>query len=178
MASERGVPARRDGKARRTPGAAGDPPGEPPALALETFLPYRLVDLASRMSRALGAHYGARFDLTIPEWRIVAVLGRFGPMSAGVVAERTSMDKPKVTRALQRLAAAGRITRTADPDDRRSVAIALTRTGHRLFDDVGRLALAWERDLVSALAPDDLRALFAALDTLSQQLAARPLPEA
>jgi len=66
-------------------------------LVLEDFLPYRLAVLAHTMSRELSGVYGARFGLSIPEWRILANLGRFGPLYAGELAERSSMDKPKVT---------------------------------------------------------------------------------
>ena len=76
-------------------------------LVLEDFLPYRLAVLAHKTSRELSGVYGERFGLSIPEWRILANLGRFGPLYAGELAERSSMDKPKVTRALQRLQAAG-----------------------------------------------------------------------
>ena len=82
------------------------------SLILERFLPYRLAVLAHTMSRELSGVYGARFGLSIPEWRILANLGRFGPLYAGELAERSSMDKPKVTRALQRLEAAGLVRRT------------------------------------------------------------------
>jgi DNA-binding MarR family transcriptional regulator len=155
----------------RRPTRAAAPEGV--SLALEAFLPYRMVDLATRMSRALAAEYGARFDLTIPEWRVVAVLGRFGPMPAGAIAERTSMDKPKVTRAVQRLLAAGRVTRTENPDDRRSVEIALTRAGRDLFGAVGRLALAWERDLVAVLDGREQQVLSVVLHKLANRLESR-----
>jgi DNA-binding MarR family transcriptional regulator len=144
-------------------------------LHLEEFLPYRMVDLASRMSRALGAAYGARFDLTIPEWRVVAVLGRFGPLPAGAIAERTSMDKPKVTRALKRLESAGRVTRTADVRDRRSVEIALTPLGLVLFGEVARLALAWEQELLAGLTSAERADLATTLDRLTERLADPPL---
>ena len=99
------------------------------SLVLEEFLPYRLAVLAHTMSRELSGVYGERFGLSIPEWRILANLGRFGPLYAGELAERSSMDKPKVTRALQRLEAGGLLRRAIDADDRRQVRLALTRRG-------------------------------------------------
>ena len=42
---------------------------------------------------------GKRFALTIPEWRVIAILGRFPGLSAVEVAERTMLDKVAVSRA-------------------------------------------------------------------------------
>src|SRR5258705_6071920 len=90
-------------------------------LVLEDFLPYRLAVLAHTASRELSGVYGERFGLSIPEWRILANLGRFGALYAGELAERSSMDKPKVTRALQRLKSGGLLPRAIDADDRQPV---------------------------------------------------------
>ncbi|MCR6644506.1 MAG: MarR family winged helix-turn-helix transcriptional regulator [Terricaulis sp.] len=79
-------------------------------LVLEQFLPYRLSILSNRVSRAIAARYAKAFDLTIPEWRIIAVLGRSPGLSAKDIAEATEMDKVAVSRAVARLSAAGRIT--------------------------------------------------------------------
>ena len=105
-----------------------------PALMLEAFLPYRLAVLAHTTSRALAGVYAERFGLSIPEWRILANLGRFGPLYAGELAERSSLDKPKVTRALQRLEAAGLTQRVVGAEDRRQVRILLSRRGGTSFD--------------------------------------------
>ena len=99
------------------------------ALVLEAFLPYRLAVLAHKVSRALSGVYGEEFGLSIPEWRVLANLGRFGPLYAGELAERSSLDKPKVSRALQRLEAASLVQRAVDPNDRRQVRLQLTPAG-------------------------------------------------
>jgi len=115
--------------------------------------------LAQTMSRELSGVYGARFGLSIPEWRILANLGRFGPLYAGELAERSSMDKPKVTRALQRLEAGGLVRRAVDADDRRQVRLALTRRGQSVFREIASLALDWERQFLAPLAKSERKAL-------------------
>jgi DNA-binding MarR family transcriptional regulator len=122
------------------------------ALILEDFLPYRLAVLAQKMSRELSGVYGERFGLSIPEWRILANLGRFGPLYAGELAERSSMDKPKVTRALQRLEAGGLVQRAVDAEDRRQVRLALTRRGRSVFREIAALALDWEARFLAPLS--------------------------
>jgi DNA-binding MarR family transcriptional regulator len=129
------------------------------SLVLEEFLPYRLAVLAHTMSRELSGVYGERFGLSIPEWRILANLGRFGPLYAGELAERSSMDKPKVTRALQRLEAGGLLRRAIDAEDRRQVRLALTRRGQSVFREIAALALDWERQFLAPLADSERKAL-------------------
>ncbi len=76
-------------------------------LDLEEFLPYRLSVLSNTISSAIAGAYASRFGLTVPEWRIIAVFGRFPGLSAREVAEKTAMDKVAVSRAVSRLRAAG-----------------------------------------------------------------------
>ena len=69
-------------------------------LELEHFLPYRLSILSNAVSQAIADDYQRRFDLSMTEWRVMAVLARFDGLSAREVAERTLMDKVAVSRAL------------------------------------------------------------------------------
>src|SRR6266404_7449262 len=102
-------------------------------LELERFLPYRLSVLTNRISTAIARVYVRRFGLGIPEWRVMAVLGRFGAMSANAVCERTAMDKVRVSRAVARLIAGGRLARQIDAVDRRRSVLALTATGQEIY---------------------------------------------
>lgn len=128
-------------------------------LDLERFLPYRLAVLAADVSRALSQIYTREFGLSIPEWRIVANLGRFGPLNAGDLAERSNLDKPKVTRALQKLEARGLVQRAVATMDRRQVRLSLTRRGRLVLGQIAGLALDWEQQLLAPLRDEDRAAL-------------------
>ena len=130
-------------------------PSAEPGLELEHFLPYRLSVLTNRISTAIARVYVRRFALTVPEWRVMAVLGRFGPMSANAVCERTAMDKVRVSRAVARLAAAGRLERRTDDADRRRALLELTPRGRAVYDEIGPLALAVEARLLAQLSAAD-----------------------
>jgi DNA-binding MarR family transcriptional regulator len=140
-----------------------------PELVLEHFLPYRFAVLAQEVSRAFSSVYATRFGLSIPEWRILANLGRFGPLYAGELAARSSMDKPKVTRALQRLEAAGLAHRAVDAKDRRQVRLTLTRRGRAVFRQISALALDWEASLLAPLAAAERAALDGILSKLTRR---------
>lgn len=146
-----------------------DIPQAEPALALEAFAPYRLAVAAHTVSRALSGVYTKQFGLSIPEWRVLANLGRFGPLNAGELAERSSLDKPKVTRALQRLEARGLTQRAIVTADRRQVRLTLTRRGRLQFRQIAALALEWEAELLGVLSAADRTALDRILTRLMRQ---------
>lgn len=135
-------------------------------LVLEEFLPYRLSILSNRVSRAIAARYAKTFDLTIPEWRIIAVLGRRPGLTAKEVAEATEMDKVAVSRAVARLVAARRIAARFDPDDARRQLLALTREGESVHARIAPIALASEERLLTALEPRERRELNMLIDRL------------
>lgn len=120
-------------------------------LVLEDFLPYRLSILSNRVSRAIAARYAKTFDLTIPEWRVIAVLGRRPGLTAKEIAEATEMDKVAVSRAVAKLIRARRARATADADDARRQRLSLTPLGEDLHARIAPIALESERRLIAAL---------------------------
>lgn len=139
------------------------------ALHLDRFLPYRLSLLTNTVSAALADTYAERFRLSIPEWRIVAVLAHSPGLSAAEVAARTAMDKVAVSRAVARLAAAGRVRRRRAPGDRRRFFLDLTPAGRRVYRRIVPWALAYERRLLAVLTAGEVAALDAVLSALIRQ---------
>ncbi|MHA1567315.1 MAG: MarR family winged helix-turn-helix transcriptional regulator [Alphaproteobacteria bacterium] len=126
-------------------------------LALERFVPYRLSVLANTVSRSIANEYAQRFGLSVPEWRILAVLGRFAPLTASGICARTAMDKVAVSRGVARLTKAGLLKRRTDKDDRRRVLLEMSRAGRGVYRDIVPLALAREADLLAALSVEEVR---------------------
>jgi DNA-binding MarR family transcriptional regulator len=126
-----------------------------PKLHLEKFLPYRLSVLSNTVSGAIAASYFLHFGLSIPEWRVMAVLAATPGLSAAEVTARTAMDKVAVSRAVATLLAAGRLRRTTVPADRRRTHLQLTTAGERVYAQVVPMALEYERRLVASLSARD-----------------------
>lgn len=124
-----------------------------PVLELEHFLPYRLSVLSNSISSAIARSYQSRFQLSITEWRVLAVLGRYPGLSGSEVVERTAMDKVAVSRAVNSLLEAGRLARSTDEDDRRRSVLVLTPAGQEVYDEIVPEALAYERALLANLSP-------------------------
>lgn len=138
-------------------------------LILEDFLPYRLAILSHTVSTLIARVYDKRFGLTIPEWRVIAIVGRFPGLSAVEVAERTMLDKVAVSRAVTKLIKAGRIEREfADADRRRSI-LTLSEQGRKVHDEIAPLALGMEEDLLHGLSDEQI----ATLNTVIERLLAR-----
>ena len=123
-----------------------------PLIELERFLPYRISVLANVMSTAIAAAYEERFGLTIPEWRVIAVLSRYPGLSAREVAQKSRMDAVAVSRAVNRLLRAGRLRRAIAPDDRRRSMLEVSDAGAAVYREVAPLALEFERSLLEAIS--------------------------
>jgi DNA-binding MarR family transcriptional regulator len=136
-------------------------------LDLDRFMPYRLSVLTNRVSHAIARHYSQRFSLSIPEWRVMAVLGQTPGLSAREVAMRTAMDKVQVSRAVQSLLAARRLTKVAHARDGRVAHLSLSARGQAIYNEVVPLALGLEEQFLSVLSAGERKAFDALLAKLS-----------
>jgi DNA-binding MarR family transcriptional regulator len=153
------------------------PAADGKAFALERFTPFRLSVLANRMTRAVARIYMKRHKLSAPDWRTLAVLGRFGAMSANTVVDRTAMDKVRVSRSVSRLLLLGLITRRTDPEDRRRAILDLTPAGLNVFHQIVPQALAVEEELLAILSDEERAALDVTLTKLESRVAVAPVDE-
>jgi DNA-binding MarR family transcriptional regulator len=140
-----------------------------PTLDLERFVPYRLSVLSNRVSNAIARQYSERFGLSIPEWRVMAVLGGAPDLSASEVARATEMDKVQVSRAVASLMQAKRVQRQTDSADARVTRLSLTSKGRAIYDEIAPAALALEAQFLDALSPEER----VAFDILLAKLARR-----
>lgn len=147
--------------------------------SLEEFVPYKLSVVANRVSQAVGRLFDTRFNLQIPEWRILMALFAYGDMAFYDVVERTSMDKARVSRAQRRLVDLDLASAAADPEDRRSVILSLTRKGRNICVAIAPEARRMEAWFLEVLTHQERRDFDVILDKLfarSQQLKSNPEP--
>lgn len=141
-------------------------PSEAQALELEKFLPYRLSVLAQLVSESLHDLYAGPFELSVTQWRVMAALGRFAPLTASDVGQRIVMDKVAVSRAVASLMKRGLVERATDLDDRRRASLRLTEKGRTVHAQIVPLALKYEADLYQALSAEERHALNSLCDRL------------
>jgi DNA-binding MarR family transcriptional regulator len=138
-------------------------------LELENFLPYRLSVLAQLVSESLHDLYAGPFDLTVTQWRVMAALGRFAPLTASDVGQRIVMDKVAVSRAVAGLMKRGLVERATDRADRRCASLRLSARGRAMHARIVPLALEYEAMLYKSLSPDERQTF----NSLSDRLFAR-----
>ncbi len=136
-------------------------------IRLEEFLPYRLSVLANQVSQGIARTYSQRFGLSITEWRVIAILGRFRNIPAATVAEHSAMDKVAISRAVRRLLSLELIQRQDGREDRRAKPLALTPAGRKVYQAIAPAALDFEARLLAALTPAERSSLDRILGKLS-----------
>jgi DNA-binding MarR family transcriptional regulator len=137
----------------------------------------RLSRLARHLDRARRAAFAAH-DLEPWEFDVLSALRRQGPpyqLSPGALLHATLVTSGTMTNRIDRLAAAGLVSRHRDPQDKRGVLVALTDRGKNAADDALAGLLTRERELLAGLAPGQqaelaglLRLLLAPFDAQSE----------
>jgi DNA-binding MarR family transcriptional regulator len=140
-----------------------------PIGKLEDFIPYKLAVVANRVSQSVGVLFETRFNIQVPEWRILMVLYSYDNLVFNEVVEQTSMDKARVSRAQRRLVDLELITSVIDPSDGRKVILELTRKGEKMCGDILPQAAEREAWYLAALDPEEQRQLDVILDKLMRR---------
>ncbi len=149
-------------KNSRLPGGA--------ALDLEHRLSYRFSVISTMVTRTVARMYGPKYGLLLSNWRAMAAIGRYGPMSAKDVCLRTTVEPDKVTRAVDRLVALRYVQRTKDGLDRRRVVLVLTSAGREVYEDIEHATRHIELQLLDALSTQEREALDRILTKLQKRL--------
>ena len=143
---------------------------KPAALDLDRFLPYRLDILAEAVSRALSRLYKDTYGLAVPEWRVLAHLGQYAPITAKAIAGHSRMHKTKVSRAVAELERLGFVHRSDSNQDRREEPLSLTQKGKAAYDELAPKAADFARHLLDDLSAAERKALDGAIDRLLKKL--------
>jgi DNA-binding MarR family transcriptional regulator len=133
------------------------------------------LEVLSRVSR-LGRHLErarraafAKHSLEPWEFDVLTALRRAGDpyqLSPGTLLRATLVTSGTMTNRIDRLVAAGLVTRRSDPEDRRGVLVRLTPAGRERVDAAFADLLRRERELLAGLAPDQQRVLAGLLRTI------------
>ena len=113
----------------------------------------RVSRLARHLDRARRAAFAAH-DLETWEFDVLSALRRQGPpyqLSPGALLRATLVTSGTMTNRIDRLAAAGLVTRHPDPADKRGVLVRLTAKGRKAADAALTDLLEQERALLSGL---------------------------
>jgi len=123
---------------------------------LSEFLPYQLSITSNAVSGRIALEYRQRFGLSVPEWRVMAVLGDAGPLTQRDLTRLTLMDKVAVNRACKVLEERGLAVRQPNAADGRSHLLELTDAGRAMHGQIMPLALEMERRLFASFTEEEV----------------------
>ena len=111
----------------------------------------------------------ARIAGVSPEQVAILVSIKQAPgITAGELAASERVSPPAMSKLVSRLERDGLVARTQSSEDRRRAGLALTEEGQRVLRRVRSRRTAWLVTRLSALEPDQLEALAAAIGPLSR----------
>jgi len=139
----------------------------------------RVSRLARHLDRARTAAFAAH-GLQVWEFDVLSALRRQGPpyqLSPGALLRATLVTSGTMTNRIKGLAAAGLVSRSPDPLDKRGALITLTARGRVAVDAALADLLRSERELLTGLDRDQQRELAAQLRILLAPFDADQAPE-
>lgn len=143
-------------------------------LHVEDFLTFRLTRLSNSLRTNLTKRYLEEFELSLPEWRLLALVTRFSPLRFSELTNRSSMDKGQVSRTLRVMTKRG-LTKTKVIAQRGSrsaealaapVSVSITAKGKALYKSVLPVAQRRQAQILSMLTESERAALYTALEKL------------
>lgn len=137
-----------------------------PITKLSQFLPYQLSVASNAVSGRIALEYRTRFGLSIPEWRVMAVLGDAGSLTQRDLTQRTLMDKVAVNRACKLLEERELAERTPNEQDGRSHLLELSAAGKAMHDEIMPLAKHMEQQLFDGFSKEEIEQFSAMLARL------------
>jgi DNA-binding MarR family transcriptional regulator len=121
-----------------------------------------------------GAEAWARLNLTMPQLKVLMLLGLYGSAPVSWLAARMGVSPPNVTGILDRLEQHGWVQRTNDAHDRRVVRVTLGPDGERLLQELHAAGAEQLRDALGRMQADERAALRTGLHALLRASMVRP----
>ena len=144
--------------------------------AVKTWL--RLLSCTTQIETEIRRRLRLHFDMTLPRFDYLAQLHRFREeqpegLRMSALSRYLMVTGGNVTSLTDELEKSGFVTRSVDPDDRRSFRIALTLRGKRAFERVAEEHERWVVELLSGLEAAEGEQLHALLGHLRLSLTRR-----
>jgi DNA-binding MarR family transcriptional regulator len=119
-----------------------------------------------RLKRQIRQH--SRGELTPSQVSALSSLDVRGPMRLGELARVECIAPPTLTKVVAHLEELGLVERAADPNDRRSALVGITRVGHSTLNRLRNERTAFLAERIGALSPADRARLTDAIDVLTR----------
>jgi DNA-binding MarR family transcriptional regulator len=137
-------------------------------LAIRDLLSYRIHQVSSQMSRSAASQYREQFDVSLGEWRALALLGSGVAMSLNELARAADLDKAQMSRIVSGLTKRNLIARADLTATRgQTVRLTLTRRGQAIYRRLIEAARRRNAAFLACLTSQERKVLDDALLKLS-----------
>ena len=136
---------------------------DPVALANE--LRPVLLRLARQLRRELH-----ELDVTAGQASILAAIGKYPGIGCGALADHEGVSRPRMSKVVSELCAAGLVASEREGTDRRRVGLELTAQGKTVVQSIRRRRTALLASRLQSLSGDELDQLDAAIPLLAKLL--------
>ena len=137
---------------------------------LAHYPPYQLVHAAEMVRETFEQFYQARYQLTVPQWRLMMVLGPNYPISQKELVEASGMDKVRISREIHRLSEKGILQAQSSEQDKRVSLVSLTEQGEALFAQLKSEASSWQHTLTDYLPSEARQSIRQHLQSVSEAM--------
>ena len=141
-------------------------------LRFSDYLPYLINRVGWLLVIDFGQNTLARYQLSIPTWRVLAALAEHDGQRQIDLAASTSIDVSTLSRVVTRMVKMGLVTRTRSATNNREVTVRLTPKGAAVLARVIPHAIELEARTISGVSAKDLNVVRRSLRRMYQNLAA------
>jgi DNA-binding MarR family transcriptional regulator len=133
-------------------------------VVITDLLSYRLHRVASAFERSAALRFRREHDVSLGEWRALALLAAGKANTLNRLARLAGLDRAQMSRVVTKLGERGLVARSSGPGN--SSPISLTEDGVRVYE--GLIAAARERNstFLGSLSEHETATLDAVLDKL------------
>ncbi len=139
-------------------------------MELNKFLPYQLSVLSNKISAGIAKYYRQQYNISVSQWRVLALLSDKGNQTAKELTIKSQMDKVRVSRTMKSLEERSFISQQACPKDKRARRYKLTTQGRALINQVKPKALDFEKRLLKTLSTQQKQDLQNCIKALNSQV--------
>lgn len=149
-----------------------------PLFEVDSSIGFRLVRLMNHLTTAFEREIASRCNVSLVQWRVLAVLARHPRLSAADIAAFLGHTPMSVGRAIQQLERRRKLARTTSERDRRRIELELTAAGRELYQQVAPFAIRREQQLLAGLGANEILVLSRLLDVMLRSISDTQTPGA
>jgi len=128
-------------------------------LDVDESIGFRMVRIVNLMTSAFPPESRANGEISIMEWRVLAVVACHPHITMTEIAHFTGYNQMNISRSLRSLQEKKILKRSEDPHDRRRNVTELTKSGSDVYRSISNSAAEIERRLFSGVSDADLEAM-------------------